>query len=339
MVTVIQGLRSYSGFGGRVLLMNLENNTSSGKARGALHIVVSGASGLVGSALIPLLTASGHRVTRLIRAGSKPNANDITWDVDAGSIDAARLEGVDAVIHLAGENIAGRWSAEKKRKIRESRVKGTTLLSETLAKLKRPPQALVSASAIGYYGETGSNTVDENAPSGKEFLAEVCNVWEASTAAASTAGIRVVHARLGVVLSAVGGALAKMLMPFKMCAGGIVGPGTQYWSWVSLDDVIGALQFAVEKESLAGAMNVVAPRAVTNYEFTKTLGKVLSRPTIVPMPAFAARLALGEMANELLLTSTRVTPKKLLDQQYRFRFPELEEALRHLLGKPAPVNK
>ncbi len=325
----------------QVTQMDLESNaaTATHAPVRALNIVVTGASGLVGSALVPLLTTAGHRVSRLVRSGSKPNANDIAWDMEAGTIDAARLEGVDAVIHLAGENIAGRWSAEKKRKILESRVKGTTLLSETLAKLKRPPLALISASAIGYYGDTGSTIVDESSPKGPKFLADVCKEWEASTAAAERAGIRVVHARLGVVLSPAGGALAKMLTPFKMGVGGVVGSGEQYWSWVSIEDVIGALHFAAVNDEINGAMNVVAPRAVTNHEFTKTLGKVLGRPTIFPMPAFAARLALGEMAEELLLTSTRVTPKKLLEHNYRFRFPELEDALRHLLGKRVPVEK
>ena len=302
-----------------------------------LTVAVTGASGLVGSALIPLLTTGGHRVKRLVRK-QNPGADEIQWDIDAGTIDAGALEGVDAVVHLAGENIAGRWSDEKKRKIRESRVKGTRLLSSTLMKLKRRPQVLVSASAIGYYGETGATAVDENGPLSPRYLGEVCKEWEAEAMAATQAGIRVVRARLGVVLTPRGGALAKMLTPFKLCVGGIIGSGKQYWSWVALEDVIGALQFAVLNPQIDGAMNVVAPDAATNYEFTKTLGKVLGRPTIFPMPAFAARLALGEMADELLLTSTRVVPKTLQQNGYAFRFPNLEDALRHLLGKQPAVK-
>jgi uncharacterized protein (TIGR01777 family) len=321
----------------QITQMDLNQMVKLNEDAKVLTIAVTGASGLVGSALIPQLLTGGHRVKRLVRSAT-PAADQIRWDIDAGTIDADALEGVDAVIHLAGENIAGRWSAEKKRKIRDSRVNGTRLISSALAKLKRPPQVLVSASAIGFYGETGSNIVDENSPAGPKFLGQVCQEWEAEALAASKAGIRVVCARLGVVLSPRGGALAKMLTPFKLGAGGIMGSGKQYWSWVSIEDVIGALQFAVLNPKISGAMNVVAPEAATNYEFTKTLGKVMGRPTIFPMPAFAARLALGEMADELLLTSTRVVPKKLLANGYEFRFANLEDALRHLLGKTARVN-
>ena len=301
-----------------------------------MNILVTGSSGLVGSALVPSLGNDGHAVTRLVRSAPAPGESAVTWDPDRGQLSTAALEGIDAVVHLAGENIAaGRWTAARKARIRDSRVKGTGLLSETLARLERPPRVLVSASAIGYYGSRGDEVLTEKSHLGTGFLAEVCRDWEEATAPAARRGIRVAILRFGVIFSAHGGALPKMLTPFRLGLGGRIGDGRQYMSWVALDDTIGAIHHALATETLAGPVNVVAPQPVTNAEFTKTLGRVLGRPTVFPMPAFAARLAFGEMADELLLASQRVKPARLLDTHYQFRFPELEGALRHLLGKTA----
>jgi uncharacterized protein len=236
-------------------------------------------------------------------------------------------------VHLAGENIAERWTAAKKVRIRDSRVKGTQVLCEALAHLASPPKVLVSASAIGYYGDRGEEILTEESAPGTAFLSEVCRAWEAAADPARQKGIRVVHARFGVVLSTAGGALAKMLPPFRLGLGGVLGSGRQYLSWIALDDAVGAIQHAIVTDALQGPTNTVAPRAVTNQEFTKTLGAVLGRPTAVPFPAFAARLMFGEMADELLLASARVQPVKLAASRYGYRYPELEGALRHLLAK------
>jgi uncharacterized protein (TIGR01777 family) len=297
-----------------------------------MNILVTGASGLIGTALGPSLTSRGHEVTRLVRGQSPSEGKSARWDPMAGSIDASALAGVDAVVHLAGENIAERWTAAKKARIRDSRVKGTQLLCETLTRLPSPPKVLVSASAIGYYGDRGEETLTDDSPPGRGFLPEVCRAWEAAAEPARQQGIRVVHLRLGVVLSAAGGALAKMLPPFRLGLGGVLGSGRQYMSWIALDDVVGAIQHAIVTDALQGPTNAVAPNAVTNQEFTKTLGKVLGRPTAIPLPAFGARLMFGEMADELLLASARVQPTKLLASGYQFRYPELEDALRHVLA-------
>lgn len=298
-----------------------------------MHMLMTGASGLIGSALVPLLTAGGHAVTRLVRSTPRPGQAEIPWDPATHSIPTPALEGFDAVIHLAGESIAQRWTAEKKARIRDSRVQGTRLLCDAIAQLVKPPKVLLSASAIGYYGDRGEKSVREDSAPGTGFLAEVCQDWEAATAPAVQGGVRVVRLRLGVVLSPAGGALAQMLLPFRLGMGGVVGSGKQYISWVALDDVLGAVQHALSTETLDGPVNVVAPQPVTNYEFTQTLGKVLGRPTWVPLPAFAARLMFGEMADALLLASTRVMPARLQDAGYTFQYPELEGALRHLLRK------
>jgi uncharacterized protein len=252
---------------------------------------------------------------------------------DRSATQPAIEEGLDAVVHLAGEPIAGRWTARKKKRIRESRLGGTRQLCEALANLKRPPRVLVSASAIGYYGNRGTEPLHEDSTPGTGFLADVCRGWEAATSPATEAGIRVVNLRLGIVLSGDGGALTKMLWPFRMGVGGIVGDGRQFWSWVAIEDVIGVIHYALSTEWARGPMNVVSPNSVTNQEFTKTLGHVLGRPTIFPMPGLAARVVFGEMAEALLLASARVQPIRLEGSGYRFRFPVLETTLRHLVLK------
>jgi len=298
-----------------------------------MNILVTGAGGTIGEALIPFLAAGGHRVSRLVRFKPRPGEALIQWDPAAGKIDPAALEGLDAVVHLAGETIAGRWTPEKKARIRASRRKGTILLGETLASLSKRPSVLVSASAIGYYGNRGEEILKEDSAPGSLFLSEVCREWEAATETAARSRIRVVNLRIGFVLSAAGGGLASMLPPFKMGLGGRFGSGKQYLSWIAIDDLVEIVLYAITNEALRGPVNAVAPNPVTNYEFTKTLGRVLGRPTFFPIPAFAARLALGEMAEELLLASQRVEPARLLSAAYQFRFPKLDVALRHLLGK------
>jgi uncharacterized protein (TIGR01777 family) len=298
-----------------------------------MKILVTGSSGLVGSALIPSLKAQGHEVIRLVRSAPKDSATQIYWNPENGTISAGELEGFDAVVHLAGDNLAeGRWTDEKKRSIRESRIKGTMLLSETLAKLEHKPDVLVSASAIGFYGSRGDEQLNEQSASGDDFLSEVCREWELSTQLASQSGVRVVHLRFGVILSNEGGALAKMLTPFRMGVGGKIGDGKQYMSWIVIDDAVGAIGHALTNDSLRGAVNVVAPEPVTNYEFTKAMGSVLSRPTIFSMPAFAARLAFGEMADATILASQRVEPVRLKESGFVFKYPELEGALKHVLS-------
>lgn len=300
-----------------------------------MKILISGSTGLVGTSLIPLLTTGGHEAVPLVRSKSAMAATAaVAWNPDANQIDAAGIEGFDAVVHLAGENIAGgRWTAARKARILDSRVKGTRLLCEALARTARPPKTLVCASAIGFYGNRGDETLTEDSPSGNGFLAKVCREWEAAAEPARNAGIRVVHLRFGVILTPAGGALAKMLLPFKLGAGGVIGNGRQYMSWITIDDTVGAVLHALATPGLNGPVNAVAPHPVTNREFTRTLGKVLSRPTIFPMPAFAARLAFGEMADELLLASTRVVPGRLMATGYNFRHERLEGGLRHVLGR------
>ncbi len=302
-----------------------------------MRIVVSGSSGLIGSALVPFLTTSGHGVIHLLRSTSPtPSLGESwSWDPERGTVLSVGREPPEAVVHLAGENIAAaRWTERQKAAIRDSRVKGTRLLCDLVARYSPPPKVLVCASAVGYYGDRGDEILKEESASGSGFLPDVCREWEAATQPAVERGIRVINLRTGVVLSPSGGALAKMLTPFKLGAGGVMGRGRQYMSWIALDDVVGAIHFALSNESLRGPVNAVAPNPVTNREFTQTLGRVLSRPTLFPMPAFAARLALGEMADALLLASTRVEPARLLASGFTFRYADLEGALRHLLGKP-----
>lgn len=302
-----------------------------------MNILISGSTGLVGTALIPLLTTGGHEVVRLVRSKSKsPSKEMVHWDPDANYIDAAGLERLDAVVHLAGESVAdGRWTPAKKGRIRDSRIKGTRLLCETLAHLANPPKTLICASAIGFYGDRGDEVLTEASPGGTGFLAEACREWEAECEPARQKGIRVVNLRIGVVLTPAGGALAKMLPPFKMGVGGVIGNGRQFMSCIAIDDLIGVINYALVTPTLAGPVNGVCPQPVTNREFTKTLGAVLNRPTVFPVPAFAARLAFGEMADALLLASSRVEPKTLVESGYQFRYPTVEAALRHVLGAGA----
>ena len=294
-----------------------------------MKILVSGSHGLVGKALIKSLTSDGHEIVRLVR-GKPSGAGEIEWHPNQGTLDAASLEGLDAVVHLAGESIAsGRWSDEKKRAIRDSRVKGTALLSDTLAKLSQPPAVFVSASAIGYYGNRGDELLTEKSLAGNDFLASVCVDWEKATKPAIEKGIRTVHARFGIILDAKEGALAKMLTPFRMGVGGRIGNGKQWMSWIAIEDVVNGLKFLIRDGSINGPVNFVAPNPVTNAEFTKTLGRVLSKPTLFPMPEFGVRLAFGEMGDALLLSSQRVKPGVLT----QFNWPTLDAALRHLLAR------
>jgi uncharacterized protein len=288
-----------------------------------MKIAMTGSSGLVGSALMPILVAAGHDVVPLKRPRD--------WNPDQGTINLSAFSGVEAMIHLAGENIAsGRWTAARKQSFLDSRLKGTRLIAETISRMEKPPRVLVSASAIGYYGDRGNEVLIENSAPGTGFLAELCSQWEAATDPATRKGIRVVHLRIGLVLSPSGGALGKMLLPFKLGLGGRIGSGRQFWSWISLDDLCGAIAHCTQATELHGPVNIVSPTPVTNSEFTKALGRALGRPTIFPVPAFALRTALGEMADALVLASARVEPKKLMASRFVFRHTELEATLRYL---------
>jgi uncharacterized protein (TIGR01777 family) len=294
---------------------------------------VTGSTGLIGSALVSALEADGHLVRRIVRQSAREAEHDIRWDPATETIDAVELSGVDAIVHLAGANVAGhRWTAAYKATIRDSRVLGTRLLCRTIAGMTNKPAVLVSASAVGYYGDRGDEQVDESSPPGRGFLADVCQQWEAETVVARDAGIRVVNQRFGVVLSRDGGALAQMLTPFKLGVGGVIGSGRQYLSWIALDDAVKAIEFVLQAAALCGPVNTVAPEPVTNRQFTEALGRVLGRPTVFAMPAFAARVAFGEMADEMLLSGARVLPHALANAGFGFQFPHLEPALRHLLG-------
>jgi uncharacterized protein (TIGR01777 family) len=299
-----------------------------------MNVLISGATGLIGSALTPELEAKGHTVTRLTR--SPKTAGDVRWAPESGTIDGD-LEGTEAVVHLAGESIfsgpADRWTAQKKRRIMESRAKGTRLLAEKVAALAEPPKLMVSTSAINYYGDHGDQVLTEESSPGTDFLADVCREWEAAADPAREAGVRVVHPRIGIVLSPKGGALGATLPIFKLGGGGKIGDGRQWWSWVALDDVVGSILHAIENEQIEGPMNVGSPNPLRNADYTKVLGKVLGRPTVFPLPAPVARIMLGEVADALLLASQRMRPAKLEETGYRFRHPELEGALRHMLGR------
>lgn len=298
-----------------------------------MRIAITGATGMIGTALTPLLTTAGHQVIPVSR---RALPGGIEWHPGKGVLDPAALEGVDAVIHLAGANLAdGRWTEERKRVLTESRTGPTRLLAEALAGLGRGPRVLVSMSAIGIYGDSGDTELDEGSPPGDDFLSRLGVAWEAAAEPARRAGIRVVHPRLGIVLSPRGGALAKLLTPFKLGAGGVLGSGAQWMSWIAIDDVLGALWHALGDEGLDGPMVVAAPNPLRNREFTETLARVLGRPAVVPVPAMALRALFGEMAEATILASQRALPRVLEARGHRFAFPTLEGALRHLLGRNA----
>ena len=303
------------------------------KGAASLRVAITGSSGLIGSSLSSFLTTGGHTVVPIVRKHVEEDSEAVQWAPDVGIVDLRKLEGIDVVVHLAGENISeGRWTAAKKERIRSSRIDGTRNLVESLSKLSKPPQTFLTASAIGYYGDRGDEVVDETSSSGEGFLAEVCKAWEEVVFEEVPPTVRTLAARFGVVMTPQGGALAKMLPAFKLGGGGTLGNGRQFMSWVSIDDVVGALTHMILTPELSGAVNVVSPKPVRNSEFTKTLAKVLRRPAIVPMPAPMARLLFGQMADEALLASTRVEPSRLIESGFQFRDPDLEPSLRRLLG-------
>lgn len=297
-----------------------------------LRIAVSGGSGLIGSALLPALREQGHTAIRLVR-GTADGEDATWWDPASGAVDAERLGALDVVVHLAGESVGRRWTAHRRRRIRESRVDATARLAEHLARLATPPRVFISASAVGLYGDRGDEVLDEDSAPGAGFLAEVVRAWEAAAAPLDAVGARVVHLRFGIVLSTRGGALARMLPPFRLGLGGPLGGGGQWMSWVAMPDVLGAIGFALHDARLTGAVNVTAPGPATNRVFARTLGRLLGRPAALRVPAAVLRLIFGQMAEETILTSQRVLPRRLQEAGYRFRFPTLEEALRDALGE------
>ena len=298
-----------------------------------MDVVVTGSGGLIGSALKGALEKAGHRMVPMVR--SQASGEAIRWDPDRGEIDAGGLEGVGAVVHLAGEGIGDRrWNEAHKAKVKDSRTRGTSLLAATLAKLNKAPRVLVSGSAVGYYGDRGDEVLTESSRPGNDFLADVCTAWEAATAPTKEAGIRVAHIRTGIVLSGRGGVLPKMLLPFKFGVGGRVGSGRQWVSWIALEDEVNAIVHLLDNDTLSGPFNLTAPNPVTNADMTKEIGAALHRPTLIPAPAFALKAALGpEMAEELLLVSQRVLPTRLLDCGFTFAQPELAGALRVALAE------
>ena len=292
------------------------------------RLLISGASGLIGSAVVPALEADGYEVARLVR-GPAQSSKEVRWD-PMRDVSPALVSGFDAVIHLSGENVAGRWTAEKKRRIRESRVVSTRNLAWAIAKAETPPRTFVCASAIGYYGNRGDEVLTEDSASGEGFLPEVCREWEAA-AHVGIVGVRVVNLRFGIVLSKEGGALKEMLRPFRLGLGGKVGSGRQWWSWIHIDDAVSAVMHIMRAEGLRDAINITAPNPVTNAEFTRELALVVKRPAVLTVPAFAAKLAFGEFAKEGILSSARVVPKKLEENGFQFRYTELRPAIEQLL--------
>ena len=294
-----------------------------------MKILISGSSGLIGTAATTALKSDGHNVVHLVRPGKTTNPGDIQWDPMRATVDVAGLEGIDVVIHLSGAGIAdGRWTEERKQLLRSSRIDTTRVLVDSLSRLKQKPRLLIVASAIGYYGSRGDEILTESSATGTDFLALVCRDWEAEASRAAERGIRTVMLRFGVVLSGKGGALPKMLPPFKLGVGGRLGSGQQWMSWIAIEDVVGIIRHAVAHEQVSGPVNVVAPNPVRNEEFTRLLAGMLHRPAIFPAPAFVLRLAMGEMADAVLLSSDRVKPEKMLAAGYKFRFEILEPALR-----------
>lgn len=298
-----------------------------------MRIAISGSSGMIGSAFVDAFMNQGHTVFRLVRSRGVLPGNEIPWDPVRGVVDLDALEGMDAVLHLAGENIAAkRWNPEQKQRLRESRVRGTEVLANALNQLRRPPHAFVCASAIGYYGDCGDQAVDESGPQGAGFLAELCRDWERAAQAVSSPEIRVVHLRLGMVLSSGGGALARLLPVFRWGLGGRLGNGRMYMSWVSLSDVLGAVQHCLANPSLHGPINITSPCPVTNLKFTRTLSGVVHRPALFPVPAWGIRLLFGEMGEALFLSGSRIMPARLLESGFVFRHTHLREALEHCVA-------
>ena len=303
------------------------------RERPCLKVALTGAGGFVGGGLSALLTANGHDVVPIVRPSGREGPNDVVWDPEGGIREPSLLEGVDAVIHLAGDNIgSGRWTRAKMRSIRDSRVTGTRTLVRGLGELASPPKTFICASAIGYYGDRGDETLTETSAAGTGFLAEVCRDWEEESRRMAESGTRVVNTRFGVVLGSAGGALRTMLTPFRLGLGGPIGSGRQWFSWISIDDAVDAVYHVLTREEIAGAVNVVAAEPVRHREMVKALGRVLKRPTFAKLPGAIARLAIGRMAEETVLASTRVVPGRLLATGFRFRHPDLESALRHVLG-------
>jgi uncharacterized protein len=299
------------------------------------RIAITGSTGLIGEALVSSLQADGHRIQRVVRRKADAGADDVVWDLDRGTIDAEQLEGVDAVVHLAGEPIgASRWTDATKRAIRESRATGTALIAETIAGLRDKPSVLVSSSAVGIYGDRGDEVLTETSTPGDDFLAEVCAVWESSADPARAAGIRVVHPRTGVVIADGGPLMDKLELPFKLGVGGKVGSGDQYVPWISLEDEVRALRFLID-EDIDGAVNLAGPTAATNLDMTKALGRVLRRPTVFPIPALAIRALYGEMGETLATVSQRVVPERLQEAGFSFTHDSIESALRAALDRPA----
>lgn len=299
-----------------------------------MRVLVSGSTGFIGTRLVAALKNEGHEVMRLVRRKRGTPEPELLWSPDDDVMEVDRLDGVEAAVHLSGETIATRWNAGKKREIRHSRVKTTTFLAEVLAHMAKPPRVLVSASAIGIYGDRGDEVLSEDSAAGSGFLAQVCTEWEAATGAAEAAGIRVAHLRIGVVLDPQGGALKLMLPAFRLGLGGRLGNGTQYMSWISADDLVGVILFALRNDGLVGPVNAVAPNPVTNAEFTRALAHAMRRPALAPVPAIALRLVLGEMADETLLASAKVNPRKLTAAEYRFKDPTLEMAFTRMFPRP-----
>ena len=295
-------------------------------------VAIAGSSGLIGAALAHRIERNGGEVRRLVRRAAR-SPSEVVWDPARGTIDADALEGVDAVINLAGENLAQRWTDGIKRRIRDSRVQGTTLIAKTLASLAGKPRVFLSGSAIGIYGNRGDEVLDESSALGSDFLASVCQEWEAAAEPAVDAGIRVVNLRTGIVLSREGGALPKMLLPFKFGVGGKIGSGRQWMSWIALADYVDAIAFLLTNESMRGPVNLVSVNPVTNDEFAHTIARVLGRPAVFAVPSFALKLVMGEMAEDTVLASQRVAPRRLVDGGFEFVFPTLESALRTEIGK------
>lgn len=315
-----------------VVAADLARHARYGRA-GARRIGITGSTGMVGAALLSYLSTAGHQVARFVRRHEDEQAGDIYWSPAHRQLNPARLEGLDAVVHLAGENIGERWTAARRASIRDSRIEGTRLLARTLGAMKRPPTVFVSASAVGYYGDRGDEMLDEQSSRGDGFLAELTAEWEEAATPLRDRGVRVVHLRFGVVLSPSGGALRRLLTPFRLGVGGRAGTGRQWMSWIALDDCLGAVEHALFTDAVSGPVNVVAPEPVRNAEFARVLGSVLRRPAALPVPALALKAAFGEMAEQTLLASQRAIPAKLGSSGFAWLFPTLETALGFELGR------